>query len=108
MAKNKLDLPTPSVEPSAKPADNATAGKKNTSTKKANAKKRRPVGKFFRDIISELKKVEWAKFKSTKSGKGVLSQLGTVLLIVAIFIVIITAMDLGLSELLKLLVGAGA
>lgn len=108
MAKNKLDLPTPSVEPTTKTADSATTGKKTTATKKANAKKRRPIGKFFRDIVSELKKVEWAKFKSTKSSKGVLSQLGTVLLIVAIFIVIITAMDLGLSELLKLLVGAGA
>ena len=108
MARNKLDLPTPSVQPTEKSADaNAAKGKKNTATKKANAKKRKSPARFFRDIISELKKVDWAKFKSTKANKGVLYQTGTVLLIVAVFIIIITAMDLGLSELLKLLIGAG-
>lgn len=108
--KKKLDLSTPNVEPS----ENNSAKKSNNGKKKApanaknNTKKRRSVGKFFRDIISELKKVEWAKFRSTKGNKGVLAQTGTVLVIVLIFIVIITAMDLGLSELLGLLIGAAA
>lgn len=104
--KKKLDLATPSVEPTASTTDNKND--KKSATKKTNAKKRKSPGRFFRDIISELKKVEWAKFKSTKGSKGVLAQTGTVLLIVAIFIVLITAMDLGLSELLGLLIGAAA
>ena len=106
--KNNLDLSTPNVEPSEKQANASAADKKNTATKKAEEKKRKPVGRYFRDIISELKKVDWAKFKSTKANKGVLAQTGTVLLIVVIFIVVITAMDLGLSELLNLLIGAAA
>ena len=101
MARNNLNLSTPSVE--------APAEKKDTSKdKKVGAKKkagRKNVAKFFRDIFSELKKVDWAKFSSTKANKGVLYQTGIVLVIVAIFIVLITAMDLGLSELFRLLVG---
>ena len=62
MAKKNFDLPTPNVEPSVKPAEETASGKgkKNVATKKANAKKRKPIGRFFRDIISELKKVDWA------------------------------------------------
>ena len=107
MAKDKLELSTPSVEPSAKNTD-AKANAKGTATKKANAKKRKPIGRYFKDIISELKKVEWAKFTSTKNNKGVLAQTGIVLVIVLVFIVLITAMDLGLTELLKLLIGVAA
>lgn len=106
MAKNKLELSTPSVEPSAKnEAKNDTKGK---TTKKANAKNRKPIGRYFKDIISELKKVDWAKFTSTKNNKGVLAQTGIVLVIVLIFIVLITAMDLGLTKLLELLIGVAA
>ena len=110
MAKKNFDLPTPNVEPSVKPAEETASGKgqKNVATKKANAKNRKPIGRVFRDIISELKKVDWAKFKSTKASKGVLAQTGTVLLIVVVFIILITAMDIGLSELLNLLIGAAA
>ena len=107
MAKNKLDLSTPSVEVTTKSED-AKANTKGTATKKANAKKRKPIGRYFKDIISELKKVDWAKFRSTKNNKGVLAQTGIVLVIVLMFIVLITAMDLGLTELLKLLIGAAA
>ena len=107
--KKQLDLSTPNVEPAGKNQKESN-GKKNApaNAKKNNTKKRKSVGKFFRDIISELKKVEWAKFRSTKGNKGVLAQTGTVLVIVLIFIVLITAMDLGLSELLGLLINAAA
>ena len=79
------------------------------SSKKANAKTERRTGaaikKFFRDLISELKKVSWGKMRSTKNNKGVLNQTGIVLLFVLIAIVILTAMDLGLTALLNLLIG---
>lgn len=106
MAKNKLELSTPSVEPTVQKEDAKTS--KTKATQKANAKKRKPIGRYFKDIISELKKVDWAKFRSTKNNKGVLAQTGIVLVIVLVFIVLITAMDLGLTELLKLLIGAAA
>lgn len=106
--KNNLDLSTPNLEPVAKADKKAEVADKKSPAKKGKAKKRKPVGRYFRDIVSELKKVDWAKFKSTKANKGVLAQTGTVLLIVAVFIVVITAMDLGLSELLNLLIGAAA
>lgn len=63
------------------------------------------IKKFFRDLVSELKKVSWGKMRSTKNNKGVLSQTGIVLLFVLIAIVILTAMDLGLTALLNLLIG---
>ena len=107
MSKKNIKLEMTPIEAPVTENNNEKA-KKNAPTKKNNAKKRKSFGKFFRDIISELKKVEWAKFKSTKSGKGVLAQSGIVLLIVVIFIVIITAFDLGLSELLGLLIDAAA
>lgn len=106
MAKNKLDLQMPAVEPTDTKAKDASSSQKGNG-KKGNTKKGgKRVSKFFRDTFSELKKVTWAKFRSTKNEKGVLSQLGTVLVIVAVFIVLITAIDLGLSELLGLLIGS--
>lgn len=106
MAKNKLDLQTPSVEaPATKEQPAKAIGKKGGKNTKAKRNVGKAIAKFFRDIFSELKKVTWAKFRSTKTDKGVLSQLGTVLVIVVVFIVLITAMDLGLSKLLGLLIG---
>ena len=64
MAKNNTKLDLPEIE--AAPAANSDAPKaKKTAAKKSTAKKRKSVGKFFRDVISELKKVEWASFKNT-------------------------------------------
>ena len=78
-------------------------------SKKANAKHGKKTGaaikKFFRDLVSELKKVSWGKMRSTKNNKGVLNQTGIVLLFVLVAIVILTAMDLGLTALLNLLIG---
>lgn len=104
MAKSDIKLDLPDMVDSVPAKD---AGKRKAApTKKNNAKKRRNIGKFFRDIISELKKVEWAKFKKTKSNSGVISQTGVVLVVVLFFAVIITAIDLGFTEILKLLLNA--
>jgi preprotein translocase SecE subunit len=99
----KLDLPEV-VDTNTTP-DNSGNNKKNKTTKKST-RKRKSLAKFFRDIISELKKVEWAKFKKNKSNSGVIAQTGTVLIVVLFFTIIITAIDLGLTELLTLLLSA--
>ena len=84
-------------------------GRKSSGSKNGNKANGRKAGaaikKFFRDLVSELKKVSWGKMKSTKNNKGVLNQTGIVLLFVLVAIVILTAMDLGLTALLNLLIG---
>ena len=102
MANNNPKLDLPEIESA--PAKEQT--KKTSGKKPANNKKRRSVGKFFRDIISELKKVSWASFKKTKDNSGVLGQTGVVLLVTLFFMVVIAAFDTGLLELLKLLLNA--
>lgn len=62
------------------------------------------LAKVFREIISELKKVDWPPFKRTKNNPGVLANLGIVLVVVLAFLIVITAFDAGLGALLKLLV----
>ena len=52
--------------------------------------------KTFSGMISELKKVTWPKFST------VVKQTGVVLAVVLFFAVIVTGLNLGLSELLKL------
>ena len=96
---------------SQKSTSNAQRSNKAKGSKSSSAKKRNvgaAIKKFFRDLISELKKVSWGKMKSTKNNKGVLSQTGIVLLFVLIAIVILTCMDLGLTALLNLLIGITA
>ncbi len=58
----------------------------------------RRIGKKFKDIFSELKKVSWPTFSK------VLKKTGIVLAVVLVFLVVITAFDFGLSELIKLIV----
>ena len=77
----------------------APEGKKKKNKKKSD----KPnifvrIGRFFKEMFSELKKVSWP------DAKKVVTQLGVVLLVVVIFLVIITAFDLGAAELLTLLV----
>ena len=105
MAKNKtqLDMTPVEVTPTAQPEATAKTKKKNA---KNPGEKKRKIAVFFNGIISELKKVRWAKFKSTKTDKGVLAQTGTVLIIVAVLIVISTPFHSGFSDLLGLLIGA--
>ncbi|MFA6866725.1 MAG: preprotein translocase subunit SecE [Clostridia bacterium] len=105
MAKNNPKLDMPEIDTT--PVEEKKGSKKPIG-KKSSAKKHKDFGKFFRDIISELKKVEWAPMKKTKSNGGVLAQTGNVLVVVLFFGIVITAMDLGFTELLKLLLQAAA
>lgn len=55
------------------------------------------LGGKMKDIFSELKKVSWPSFSK------VVKQTGVVLVVVLAFLVVITAFDTGLNELLKLI-----
>lgn len=107
MAKNNTKLDLPEIEATPTTTGPVKKGKKPTS-KKTVARKRKTVGKFFRDIISELKKVEWATFKNTKNNSGVVKQTSTVLVVVLFFLVVIAGIDAGFTEMLKLLLNAAA
>lgn len=67
-------------------------------TKKANKKPNifRRIGAKCKDIFSELKKVNWPTVPK------IIKQTGIVLAVVVIFLVVITAFDYGLLQLLKL------
>lgn len=89
---------------------------KKTETQKAPQKSKKAPSKrnggekikrFFKEMISELKKVAWPKFRKSKNNPGVLDQTGIVLVVVLFFTIVVSLFDLGLGQLLKLLV-AGA
>ena len=56
------------------------------------------IGLKIKDVFSELKRVTWPTFPK------VVKQTGVVLVVVLLFLVVITAFDFGLFELLKLVV----
>ena len=58
------------------------------------------LGRKTRDLIAELKKVTWPTFPK------VMKQTGIVIGVVVFFLVIIFAIDLGLSQLYQLLIKA--
>lgn len=66
------------------------------AAKKANRKKRKSPARFFKDIISELKKVTWP------TGKELLKYTGAVLAFIIVLAIIVGLMDLGLSSLFGL------
>ena len=68
--------------------------KKTKKNKKPNFFKR--IGAKFKDIFSELKKVNWPSFPK------IVKQTGVVLVVVLIFLVVIAAFDFGLLQLLQL------
>lgn len=116
MAKNKVDLGVnvdeTVVEEQKKVSENTSKSVKNQKSpknnKKASAKKSKfgaKIVKYFREIISELKKVEWPKLNRTKNNPGVWANTGTVVIVVLFFLIVITAFDIGLLSLFKLLVG---
>ena len=76
-----------------------TKKQKEKDTKKSNKNKKpgffKRLGSKIKDIFSELKNVNWPTF-----GK-ILKQTGIVLAVVLLFLVVITAFDFGLYELLK-------
>lgn len=58
------------------------------------------IGKKFKEVFSELKKVSWPNMPK------VIKQTGVVLGVVLAFLVCVTLFDAGLQALLKLVVGA--
>jgi preprotein translocase subunit SecE len=75
-------------------------------TKKAQSKDKKDnifkkIGRKFKEVFSEIKKVTWPDFKTIVKSTGV------VLGVVAIFLVVITLMDLGLGALLELVTKIG-
>ena len=89
-------------------AELSSAGEKGSASAPDNNRRKKKksgkpnifvrIGRFFKEMFSELKKVSWP------DAKKVFTQLGVVLLVVVIFLVIITAFDLGAAALLELLV----
>lgn len=67
--------------------------------KKDNIFKR--FGKKIKEVFSEIKKVSWPSWDK------VLKQTAVVFGVVILFLVVITLMDLGLGQLLKLLTNIG-
>ncbi len=92
---------TKNVQPAA--ADNSKAAE-NNAKKQANKNKKpnafvrffRWIGRKCKEIFSELKKVTWPTFPK------VVKQTGVVLGVILVFLIFVTAVDLGLQELLKL------
>ncbi|MBQ8426254.1 MAG: preprotein translocase subunit SecE [Clostridia bacterium] len=73
----------------------------NKKNKKPNIFRR--IGSKLKDVFSELKKVTWPTFPK------IVKQTGVVLVVVLIFLVVISAFDFGLLQLLKLVSpGVGA
>lgn len=87
----------------AKQTEPKAQGKASAKNKKKTAGENkfvaffRKIGKGFKGLISELKKVTWPSFKK------VMAQTGVVLVVVLFFLVVIAAFDAGLTQLLKLL-----
>lgn len=87
--------------PTKKEASKKSAPKKSVQRKK----KKFDIAKKFREVISELKKVDWPPFQSKQQRSGVLQSTSTVLIMVLIFAVVVVAFDSGLLALLNLLTG---
>ena len=117
MAKNDVNLGVnvdeATVEEQKKVAQKETKNVKSPKQSKGGKKGKQAnkpnfgakIAKVFREIISELKKVEWPSLKRTKNNPGVWANTGTVIIVVVFFLIIITAFDIGLLSLFKLLVG---
>ncbi len=85
-------------------AENSENAKQQNNVKKAKKKSDKPgffkrLGTKIKDVFSELKKVSWPTF-----GK-VVKQTCVVLVVVLIFLIVITAFDTGLTELVRLFNG---
>ncbi len=72
-----------------------TVKKEKKNNGKPNIFKR--IGTKCKDIFSELKKVAWPSFPK------VVKETGVVILVVLAFLIVITAFDAGLLELLQLI-----
>ena len=66
------------------------------AAKKANKKKRKSPARFFKDILSELKKVTWP------TAKDLIKYSGAVIAFILVTAAIIGLMDAGLSTLFNI------
>lgn len=111
--KNKNQMVASEELVSNAPLKNADLSAENTSTKQAkpgkgpkNKKGDKKIGagarmrKAFKEMFSELKKVNWPTAKKTAS------MFGIVIVVVLFFLVIISAFDYGIIQLIKLLMDA--
>lgn len=82
---------------------NNTQQKEVKKTKKKNDKPNffKRIGMKTKDVFSELKKVSWPSFSK------VVKKTGIVLVVVLIFLIVITAFDYGLLQLLQLVAPRG-
>ena len=82
---------------------NTTQQKEVKKTKKKNDKPNffKRIGMKTKDVFSELKKVSWPTFSK------VVKKTGIVLVVVLIFLIVITAFDYGLLQLLQLVAPRG-
>ena len=78
--------------------EKAKDDKKNKNTAKKKVKNNKPKRNFFKEVFSELKKVSWSTFGET------LAKTGTVIAVVAIFMVVCLGIDVFLTWLVSLLV----
>ena len=82
--------------------DEAKKQREQENIKKAKKKSDKPgffkrLGGKIKDVFSELKKVTWPTFSK------VVKRTGVVLVVVLVFLVVITAFDFGLGQLLNLI-----
>ena len=88
------------------PASKPPKAEKNAKAAKADKNKKPNIfvrmGRRLKETFSELKRVTWPKLPDALKATGV------VLVIVLIFTVLVTGVNYGFSELLKLLSEAGA
>lgn len=63
------------------------------AAKKANKRKRKSPARFFKDILSELKKVTWP------TAKTLIKYTGAVVAFIIVMAVIVGVMDYGLTSL---------
>jgi preprotein translocase subunit SecE len=80
-------------------AKNTGAKGKKTANKKSLLQAIKKIGRFFKDVVAELKKVTWP------TRQEIISYTTVVVVFVVILGVIVYLMDLGLARLLSLIAG---
>lgn len=75
-------------------ANSKSAASKSTAKKK---KARKGFKKYFREVVSEVKKVTWP------STKDLINNTIVVVVFILIFAIIVGIIDLGLGQILKLI-----
>ena len=94
-----VDKKTAKKEKAKKEDKNAVkASAKQNKDSKKKAKSDKPKRNRFKEVFSELKKVSWPSFKKT------CKQTGTVLVVVAIFMLVVLGIDSLLTWVINLIV----